>query len=103
LSSQDSGSKSIPIDEILQKDAFRNMDPSVKEGLRKLTAQTQGKSTAECVPLLLQFFNQLPKGKSLSSAEQQAMIEAVLESLPDNEKAKFQNLVKMAQMFSHNR
>lgn len=85
-------------DEILQKNAFKDISPEVLSSVKDLIIKLDGKSMAESMSAIVKFAQSMPKGKPLSKQEQEAMKMAMIESLEGEEKVKFQKLMSMIEM-----
>lgn len=85
----------MDFDEILKKDAFKNIEKERIDAFRKISKQLEGKSTAEAMKILMDFCKTMPKGKNITREEKMLMINAVTESLPPAEKIKFEMALKM--------
>jgi len=86
------------VNEILQKPAFQNLEPARIEALHDLMLKLEGLGTAEALQLIIDFMKRIPKGRELTRPEQNAMMEAVMESLPENDKNRFKSMLKMLGM-----
>lgn len=82
----------IDIDKLFDKGVFKDMDPERQVFFRKLAASIQGKSTMESLSIVMQGMKSMPKGRELTKSEQEAMITAVMESLPADEQAKLKKI-----------
>jgi hypothetical protein len=87
-------------EEILKKDAFRAISPDVKRAFKQLLIQIEGKGMTESMAAIMKFSQSMPKGKPLSREEQNAMKQAMLESLNNEDKMKFQKLLQMLDMMN---
>ena len=86
------------VNEILQKPAFQNLEPARIEALRNLMLKLEGLGTAEALQLIIDFMKRIPKGRELTRSEQNAMMEAMMEGLPENDKNRFKSMLKMLGM-----
>lgn len=85
----------MDIDDILQKPAFKNLDETRVQLLRKIHSEMQGKSKMEQMMLLMNHSKSLSEGKPLQKEEKELMIEAFMEGLPLEEKNQFRKVMKM--------
>lgn len=87
------------LDELFQKEAFKNMDPQKIEMAKNMAQQMQGKSEMEALQLMMQMAQQMnPSGKRMSQTERAGMIEAMRSILPEQQQQKFDALIKMMEM-----
>ena len=86
------------VDEILQKPAFQNLEPARIAALRDLMGKLEGRSTTDSLALIIDFMKHIPKGRELNREEQNAMMEAVMESLPEADKNRFKAMLKILGM-----
>lgn len=80
---------------LLKKPVFDSLPPERREMLSELMKRLDGRSTAEAVGIMADFVRNMPKGGELPSAQQNAMIEAVLETMPENERNRIKGIIKM--------
>lgn len=85
----------IDFDELFSKEAFKNIDSERKEAFRSLAQNLEGKNFNESMNIILEFSRQMPKCKEIPPQEQKAMIETLMTSLPEGEKSKFGQILKM--------
>ena len=85
----------VNFDEVLKKSAFDNLEPERKAFFKKLAEDIQGKNTMEVMSIIMMHMKNMPKGRELTKDEQEAMIEAALTSLPDDEQAKLKKIFFM--------
>ena len=81
------------IEEILTQPEFNALTKERKDQLIDLSAKLKGKGNMESVTIISEFVKHLPPGQELSQDEQEIMLEAYMESLPDKERQKFQLLI----------
>jgi len=81
--------------EIFQNPAFCTLEPARAEALKAVMLRLQGKSTAESLPIVMDFMKKLPEGHKLSHGELNAMAEAILSSLPESDRNRFKTMLKM--------
>lgn len=85
----------INFDKIFSQDAFKSIEKERLELFKNFAKKIEGRNINEVFLDIINFFNSLPKGKELSNIERQAMIEAIVYSLPKNEQKKFLSILEM--------
>jgi hypothetical protein len=85
---------SVNYDELLRGEAFKPLSDEQKKAYAELSRSLSGKSPSESLPIMISFMKNMPKGRTLSSEEQNAMIDVILASLPPEDAKKFQNVIK---------
>ena len=88
------------IDEIFAKDAFKRADPERLALFREMYNKMSGKSSIEMMAVLAEYSGKLSKGGKIDPADQKAMLDAVYDSLDERDRAKFQNIMRMAENFT---
>lgn len=83
---------------MLSQDAFKNLDPARKEMFMQLAEKLDGKTVSEGLPIIMSGMKNMPPGPELSVEEKNAMMEAVLSSMPEDEAVKLRKLMKMMGM-----
>jgi len=91
---------SIDLDELFNKEAFRNIDPERLAIFKKFAREIEGKNIVEVMGLYMKFSQSLPPGQPINDTEKAAIIQAVGESLPASDFGKFQMVVKMLEKIS---
>ncbi len=86
----------IDMNEVFKRPAFVNLSDEQKIAFKGLIEQLNGKSVSESMPIIMGFMASLPKGKTLSKEEQEAMREAAILSLPEADRVKFKSMLKFA-------
>jgi len=81
--------------ETLKKPQFDALSPERKEMFLSLVDKLQGKSNMEAVVIITDFMKRMPKDKELTRAEQEAMTEAFLETMPESDRARFNSVINM--------
>lgn len=84
---------------ILNDEAFNAIEPERLEAFRAFYENLNGKATEEIIAEVIKFNNSMPKGKSLSRAEKNAIIAAVLKRLSPNEQNRVEMMLKMMEGF----
>jgi len=85
----------MELDKLFKKDAFKNMDKNFMLSLQNLSKDLKGKNFNETLDLVIKFTENIPKNKVVSDEEKGAMINAILESLSDEERNRFKNILEM--------
>ena len=83
------------LEETLEKPEFAALPRERKELFINLFDKMRGKSGMEAFSILADFLKQMPKDSSLTEDEQGIMMTAFMESLPVQERARFQNMISM--------
>lgn len=82
-------------DEIINKPAFAGLTGEQKDFYKQLMERLQGKSGMEAVMTIMEFGRKAPKGAAIGKNEQDRMIEAIMESLPQKDKDNFSQIIKV--------
>lgn len=82
-------------EKIFEKDAFKFIEKEKIELFKSFAKKIQGKNIDDMFLDIINFYNNLPKGKELTDYERQAIIESILHSLEPNERKKFLNVIEM--------
>lgn len=85
------------IETILKDSAFDCLDDNVKNLIRILYKNIQGKTIQQSLPYIMGFVNSLPKGIKLTQEQKMAIVEALTETMSEQEK---NNLMKMLKLFN---
>lgn len=88
----------VNLDSLFQKEAFRKIDPERKQLFREFASQLDGKNPTEIIGLYMQYSQRMPADNPLGKAEQDAIVEAIFESLPDSDRQKLSGVLKMMEM-----
>ena len=78
---------------IFSDKAFDCLDTKNKEALSELYASLKDKSAKEALPILLTF--KLPENKKLTATEKKAMIDAIVQNSPPENKKTLEKLLEM--------
>ncbi|MDR1560585.1 MAG: hypothetical protein LBS84_13015 [Clostridiales bacterium] len=89
----------VDLDELFNKEAFKSLEPEKIEIFRKFASQLDGKSGPEIMSIYVKFSKELSRGRPLTRGEKSAVIEAIGESMPRSDQARFRNIVKMLEGF----
>ena len=87
------------LDDLLEKEAFRNLEPEKLKVFREFAMQLDGKSGQEIMSLYMRYSKELSQGRPLTRSEKSAVIEAIGESLPKPDQVKFRNIIRMLNGF----
>ncbi len=85
----------MDIDEIFKKDAFKLFDEDKKQAVKEVIEKTKGKKPLEAMPIFMEYMNRVKQTRPLSKEEKQAMIIAILETMPPEEQKKFKAIVNL--------
>lgn len=88
----------VNIDSLFQKDAFRTLDPERRQLFKEFALQLDGKNPTEIIGLYMQYSQRMPKDNPLTKAEQDAIVQAIFEGLPDGDRQKLSGVLKMMEM-----
>jgi len=83
------------VDETLRKPEFNALSPERRQLMAELMHKLQGKSSMESIYLITDYMKRMPKDKELSRDEQDSMIGAFLDALPNAERARFQSVINL--------
>lgn len=86
---------STKYEEMLNKEAFSALTDEQKKAYIDLAQNLSGKTMSESMLIIMSFMKSMPKGRPLSKEEQNAMMDTILSSLPAEDAAKFQNIMKV--------
>jgi len=89
----------IDYDSLFKKDAFKSIEPERIEIFKEFIKKAEGKNINQIMDLILEFGQKLPPGHNLTDYEKNAMMNAIFEALPENEKKQFRTIMKMAETF----
>ena len=90
---------SLNYEEILKKPAFNSLEPERKEMMLELMRKLEGKGSMEALAILSDFAKKMPRGQELSRETQDMMIEALFETMPESDKARFKSIMKVMESF----
>ncbi len=85
---------SIPIEEILEKDAFKILNPQLLSSIKQLMVNLSGKNIMQAMPMIIDFISKIPEEAKPTEEEKKVIIELLMECLPQNEKDKFNMILK---------
>ena len=86
------------IDELLKDSAFKNIDKTQIELVKKMCEELQGKNQTEQMMIFMKYSKSISAGKKISKEEQRLMIKVMLNGLPEQEQAAFKNMLTMVGM-----
>ena len=89
----------VDLETLFEKEAFQTLEPEKMDAFRQFASQLDGKSGPEIMSLYMRYSKDLARGRPMSRGEKSAVIEAIGESLPKADQAKFRNIVKMLDGF----
>ncbi len=82
----------------LERPEFQKLGKQKIAVLRELAEKAKGKQPMELLELLQMYGEKLTGGNAIAPAERTALLVAMEESLENEEKAQFQNAIKMLKM-----
>ena len=83
----------IDYEKMMAAPEFQSLEPERVESFLAAIKKIEGKSTIESLAIMTDFMKKMPKGRPLSKHEQAAMIKVMMESLPDQERVKFSQML----------
>lgn len=86
-------------DELFEQEEFKNIDTELKKRFKLLAGRIEGKDFNECIDILAEFIRDMPKGKTFSKEEKNAMLSAIMANLDSKEQIKFKTMVNMLEGF----
>ncbi|NLK20679.1 MAG: hypothetical protein GX308_01050 [Epulopiscium sp.] len=85
----------------MQKDVLSGLDPDMLQEVNDVMNNLKGKSEVEVLETLIKLSAQKKNsGKKLTKEQNKALLEAMRESLPFNQRKKFDALLKITEMLS---
>ncbi len=85
----------MDIDKLFNENAFKNVDKNLLNSFKKLSQDIKGKNFDETLDLVIKFSESMPKEKSISEDDRNAMIMAIINSLNQDERCQFKNMLEM--------
>lgn len=83
------------VEKVFSDSAFDCLDNNIKENLKKLYINMQGKTTEQMIPYIMQFVKTVPKGMILTTEQKNAIIKAVTAHMNDTEKKNLMFILKL--------
>jgi len=71
------------------------LQPHISELIQEFLEKVKGKGMKEMLPVLAEFKGRLPKDQAFSDAEKNAILEAALNGIPDEEQNRYKSFMKM--------
>lgn len=90
----------IDYEELLNKEAFNSLEPLQKKAFIDLALKIKNKSISESMPIILDFMKNIPQGTTLSTEEQNLMLQTILDSLPEGDAIKFRKIIKACNLMN---
>lgn len=87
--------KAVDINALFEKEAFKNIDAEQLQAFKAFASEIEGKSTPEIVALFVQNMQKFSGGQPITNVEREAIIRAIAECLPDADRKKLGNVLKM--------
>ena len=88
------------LEKIMQNEAFKKMGEERASAFIELSKRLDGKSGAESIPVIIDFFRNLPPGNELSPQEQAEAISAAMSGMSQKERERFEGLMKVYGMLN---
>ncbi len=89
----------IDFDNLFKQNAFDCIEKEKLELFKQFAQNIKGKNLEEIFFDIVTFFNSIPKDKSLTQAEREAIIKAVIQEIPEHEQKKFANILNIIKNF----
>lgn len=83
---------------LFQQDAFKAINPHILERFKVLIKNIKGKDNNQIIIEIMNFYNNIPKDVKLSKEESNALIQAIVLNMPEEEREKF---IKMLDLISN--
>lgn len=83
------------IDEILKHNAFQALDKEKIELYKELADKLNGKSQMESIGILMEYQKKISSQNPLNKEEKAAVLSALQESMPEENRKKFNQIIKM--------
>lgn len=85
----------------MQKDILNNLDPDMLRETKDVMSNLKGKSDQEVLETLVKLAaKKNQSGKKLTKEQSQAILTAMKESLPPNQRKKFEAVLQMMEMLN---
>lgn len=84
------------VDKIFDNQAFDCLDKEMKESLKALYINLQGKTNEQAIPYVMDFIRSMPKNIKLTGEQKNAMIAVLTASMSVTQR---RNLIMMLKMF----
>lgn len=89
-------------EQLLEKDAFRNIDPKKREMITEMLELMEGKSSEQKLQIMLAYgMSMQNKGLQLTMQESQLIMDALKENLSQQEQQKLDMMMNMMNMFKN--
>lgn len=88
----------MDINELLSKDAFKNLDAEQLSTIKTFAESIDGKNPSEIMSLFMRNMQGMTKGMPVKGAERDAIVQTIMESLPESDQKKMRAVVKMMEM-----
>ncbi len=82
-------------DEIFNNKAFDCLDNEIKNSLKTLYINLQGKTNEQAIPYILSFLKAMPKNIKLTYEQKNAMLAVFTSSMNDSQRRNFIMMLKM--------
>ena len=84
---------------LFQQEAFKAIDKNILDNFKTLISNINGKSTNEMMLQIMNFYNNMPKGVSLSKEQSDALIKTISLNMKKEEREKFLNMLDLINKF----
>nr|WP_317356717.1 hypothetical protein [uncultured Tyzzerella sp.] len=84
---------------LFEQEAFKAINPQILERFKILINNIKGKNNNEIILEIMNFYNNMPKNVTLSQEESDALIQAIILNMPQEEREKFLNMLDLINNF----
>ncbi len=84
---------------LFEQEAFKAIDKNILDNFKILISNINGKSTNEMMLQIMNFYNNMPKGVSLSKEQSDALIKTISLNMKKEEREKFLNMLDLINKF----
>lgn len=85
----------MDFDKLMENDAFKNIDAERVQMLKKISEEIKGKNAQQVLSVLSSYKSFFSGANKITDSEKKLMISVILEQLSDEEKEKFNKIMKM--------
>jgi hypothetical protein len=82
-------------DELFGKPAFSSLGPERKAMFKSLGERIEGKGNIEALSIIADFMKNMPQDKQPTPSEQEAMIEAFMDTMPEKDRARLKIIINL--------
>ena len=89
----------VDVEYLFDAEVFRRMQPEKRDVFYRFASRLDGISTAQIVPMFLQFKREINRYGPLSDFEKDAVIDAIGDSLDDADQSKYWSVIRMLENY----